>query len=1091
VRHAEQVAVTLAGRQLTVEAIVPSPDLPGLDEIHVRLLRSLAGAGAAPLVVTADGRRSNATTLQIVGVRRPARVVLSPPDASVGVGRALRLSASAFDEDGEVIPDAQIVFETGDTNIVSLDAGGVVRGLRSGAATVRARSGDAVASASVRVYPLSLVINEILADPPDGLDGDANRDGQRSASQDEFVEIVNASAEDIDLGGYRLTSRGLAGSDIPRHAFPAGTVLAPGTAAVVFGGAERGTFNPLDPAFGGAQVFTATTGGLSLLNGGGSVALLDPSGAVVERVDYGGDTPLEADRNQSLTRSPDLTGDFVPHLSAPPAPARTFSPGAKIDGAPFDTTAPISRIEITPSDSAVQVGATQQFAARAFDAAGRELSGVIFRWQSSDPAVATVDQGGTARALKAGTTLINASARNVASPPVALRVNPPPPRVVRVEVSPASGAVNRGGTVQFTARAFGSDGEIILDAAFVWSSGDAGIATVEASGLARGVGFGNGSVTATTDDGSGGTVAAFATLDVRVPVIFNEILADVPPDNPETAAVEGDANRDGVRDSADDEFVELFNASDAPVDLSGLRISDSTANRFTFPKGFELGARRALILFGGGSPPAADPAFGGALVLVASSLGLNDGGDTVSLKLPLAGGDALIASRGYGTQGSAPAPADQSLTLDPEADAPQPSSEFVAHLNATSAAARPFSPGTRADGTPFDSPPLTRIEITPDTDTIQIGDSRAFNARAFTGTGADERELTAVSFAWDVSHQAKTRLVLTSASSVTLTALAAGTVTLRARAGSRQALATLTLKPPPPVLTRLELSPRSLSVPAGQIDQFTARAFDQYDQPLPALIAFTTSDIGVAEIGTVTHGAAGDSATASVTARRKGVARITATASAGGRSLSVSADYEVGPAPRTPAPGEVVINEALVAFSASSTQPRADFVELYNRTDQALDISGLVITFRPAGASNTPRAVTLPGAPGSDTLRLRPGAYFLIVNGPQTFGATIGTLDGRPNGFDASAQNFDLNNTTGGIKIELAGLKLDGLAYQGGSTAPAPPFNSFGEGPALVFAGGTTNDLIRSPDGRDTNDNAADFKRNGTTTAVTPKGANP
>jgi hypothetical protein len=112
-----------------------------------------------------------------------------------------------------------------------------------------------------------------------------------------------------------------------------------------------------------------------------------------------------------------------------------------------------------------------------------------------------------------------------------------------------------------------------------------------------------------------------------------------------------------------------------------------------------------------------------------------------------------------------------------------------------------------------------------------------------------------------------------------------------------------------------------------------------------------------------------------------------------------------------------------------------------------------------------------------------PRGYFLIANGADTFGVRAD--------FDASAGGFDLNNTTGGIKIEIGGVRLDGLAYQGGATPPAAPFNAFGEGAIFTFTGGATNDLIRSPDARDTNDNATDFRRNGTATSVSPKAPNP
>jgi hypothetical protein len=172
-----------------------------------------------------------------------------------------------------------------------------------------------------------------------------------------------------------------------------------------------------------------------------------------------------------------------------------------------------------------------------------------------------------------------------------------------------------------------------------------------------------------------------------------------------------------------------------------------------------------------------------------------------------------------------------------------------------------------------------------------------------------------------------------------------------------------------------------------------------------------------------------------------------------------------------------------VAFASSSTQERRDFVELFNTSDQPLDISGLRITFRPTGSGNAPSSVTLPGAVGSGTTLIQGRGYFLVVGGAGTFGVAAD--------FDAASPGLDLNNTTGGIKIEIAGTELDGLSYQGASTPPASPFDDFGEGSVFTFTGGTTNDLVRTPDANDTGDNAADFRRNGSLGSVTPKAANP
>ncbi len=278
-----------------------------------------------------------------------------------------------------------------------------------------------------------ILINEFLADPPDGAAGDANRDGVRDSADDEFIELVNTTTSDIDIGYYQIFSRGT-GSDTLRHVFAADTILRSCSSIVVFGGSTT-AFNPSDPAFGGAQVVKASTNSLSLVNSAGVVSLQDRSGAIVNLVAYGGASAINADNNQSVTRSPDLTGSFAQHLTASGG-ARAFSPGTQISSASFvSCTPPIARVEVSPTSATITAGATQQFLARAFDAGNNEVPGVLFSWQSSNTNVAGIDQNGMATSVSAGSTEIRASGRGVESPPVILTVNPiPPPNVVINEV---------------------------------------------------------------------------------------------------------------------------------------------------------------------------------------------------------------------------------------------------------------------------------------------------------------------------------------------------------------------------------------------------------------------------------------------------------------------------------------------------------------------------------------------------------------------------------------------------------------------------------------------------------------------------------
>ena len=170
--------------------------------------------------------------------------------------------------------------------------------------------------------PSAWVINEIHADPDGTIDGDANGDGTRNSSEDEFVEIVNRSGNDIDVSGWTL-----ADGFTVRHTFPAGSVIYDGCSAVVFGGgAPTG-------AFGNSLVQTASTGSIGMNNGGDSVTLNDGVSEVVS-VSYGS----EGGANQSITLDPDVSGSlpFVQHSVATGSGGALFSPGTKVDGTQFD-----------------------------------------------------------------------------------------------------------------------------------------------------------------------------------------------------------------------------------------------------------------------------------------------------------------------------------------------------------------------------------------------------------------------------------------------------------------------------------------------------------------------------------------------------------------------------------------------------------------------------------------------------------------------------------------------------------------------------------------------------------------------------------
>lgn len=145
------------------------------------------------------------------------------------------------------------------------------------------------------VFPHPLVTEVLAAVPRDA--GDANMDGSRDATGDEFVELMNPHTEAIDLKGYRLSDRNLGGQGAVEFVFPEFR-LEPGEVVVVFngfgmkGGPGIGTKDaaPAEKhARLGAWVFSMENQSefASFSNKGDWVLLTSPSGRAVHVINWG------------------------------------------------------------------------------------------------------------------------------------------------------------------------------------------------------------------------------------------------------------------------------------------------------------------------------------------------------------------------------------------------------------------------------------------------------------------------------------------------------------------------------------------------------------------------------------------------------------------------------------------------------------------------------------------------------------------------------------------------------------------------------------------------------------------------------------
>ena len=173
---------------------------------------------------------------------------------------------------------------------------------------------------------------------------------------------------------------------------------------------------------------------------------------------------------------------------------------------------PLRPTAVTVSPSAAEltaVGETVQLSTEVRDQNGRVMTGVAVTWLSANIAVARVDATGLVTSTGNGTIAITARA-GTASASASVTVAQV---VMGIEMLPADGKVSAGDTLRVTAEAWDANGFTVPDTEFTWSSSDTAVATVDGSGLVRGIVEGAALITATQASVEGAAVITVAHQD--------------------------------------------------------------------------------------------------------------------------------------------------------------------------------------------------------------------------------------------------------------------------------------------------------------------------------------------------------------------------------------------------------------------------------------------------------------------------------------------------------------------------------------------------------------------------------------------------
>ncbi|HEY3266280.1 MAG TPA: lamin tail domain-containing protein [Armatimonadota bacterium] len=193
-----------------------------------------------------------------------------------------------------------------------------------------------------------------------------------------------------------------------------------------------------------------------------------------------------------------------------------------------------------------------------------------------------------------------------------------------------------------------------------------------------------------------------------------------------------------------------------------------------------------------------------------------------------------------------------------------------------------------------------------------------------------------------------------------------------------------------------------------------------------------------------------------------GAASVAAGVSPGSKTVAVTAVDAAGRAGsgagvlkvNNPVPGSVVINEIQTAGATANTE----FVELYNRTSAEIDLAGYRLVYRSAAGTTDTTLCTF------GPVSIRAGRTYLVAtadySGPKDAGMTAGLAGG--------GGSVALKDAGGTVRDAVGWGAVD---------------NDYVEiSPALAPAAGQS--IERTPDGQDTNVNAADFRLRASPTPV-------
>jgi uncharacterized protein YjdB len=473
------------------------------------------GATGVTTVTARSGNFSASTQVTVTSANvcaTPVSIAVTPGNPTVPVNTTQQLAATGTNNDASTCDITDLVNWSSSTIAnATVSAGGLVKGVAAGSATITATLGSVTGSTSVTVTAPSITSISVT---PDDMTLAIGVGEQYIAS----AIYSDGSIQDL-VTGVTWTSSNTSVATVDSDGLA--TTLTAGTTTIT---ATVGTFTDTSvitvvPAH--LQSITLTPTNVTLA--GGTQQQFTATGNFDD-----GSTQVLTSALWSSSATSVLTLDanglgvaVGPGTSTVNVVSGTVSASTSVTV----TTATLVSLAIAPPNSSMPNNATKQFAATGTfsDNSTQDVTQSVL-WSSSTPSVATITNLGLVTSLSTGTTTITAMLGAVNNS-TSLTVSNV--KLLSITISPANAHVQKGTSLKFTATGNYSDGSTATLTTVTWRSSKNNLANMRGSGILHAKKAGTLTVTASASGVSGSTSVTIGTGTL--------VSVDITPANPTVA----------------------------------------------------------------------------------------------------------------------------------------------------------------------------------------------------------------------------------------------------------------------------------------------------------------------------------------------------------------------------------------------------------------------------------------------------------------------------------------------------------------------------------------------------------------------------